>query len=201
MIEVCPICHGLQHIYVEINGVRRLVRCRCLIKKTYKNKLDKFNLDFEPISHLVDEKGFRFSEDKDGALASKIHSIYLSGRIPKKQIILNCALSTIRVKYILSQVVASIPSKDVTIRDLADFISDSFSNVKIKLNKLTFITTLFSNSKQLKSRFIQDLMLQAHLENRIIIFVVDDLRALKQELPELAIPFATDSILVGPLNY
>lgn len=199
MESKCPYCNGIKHVLVKAkDGSERLVRCRCLIKEEIRNKVESFNLSFDIIDYLVDEQGFRFSEDKDGQAAAKFYSVYKQGRSANKLIVLNCALSIMRVKSILSMLCAKAPKQDFQYKDITDFINDSFNNERTKLKKITIVTTLFSTSKQLKSKFIQDLHLQAQLENKLLILVVDDFQALKQDLPDLAILFSKVNTLILP---
>lgn len=197
-MEKCPYCNGSKHIFISVGETKKLVRCRCLIKEQYESKLSKFNLLISPIAHLIDEKGFRFSEDQDGKFSSKICTIYSARRSPKKQIILNCAISITRVQFILSSLVASIDQKDIKYCDITDFINNSFNNEKILLKRVNIVSILYSSSKQLKEKFIQDLSLQARLENKILIYVVDNFRELKRELPSLALFFSSENTLVAP---
>lgn len=199
MESKCPYCNGTKHVIVKAkDGSERLVRCRCLIKEEIKKKVESFNLSFDVIDYLVDEQGFRFSDDKDGQAAKKFYSVYEQGRSAKKLVVLNCALSITRVKSILSMLCAKTPKQDFLYKDLTDFINDSFNNERTQLKKITVATTLFSTSKQLKSKFIQDLYLQAQLENKLLILVVDDFQSLKQELPDLAILFSKANTLILP---
>ena len=198
MKEICPICKGTKHVLKDTEQGKKLVRCRCLVRDEYRRKLEALNFDFSNIEYLIDESGFRFAEDNEGVSAKKIYEVYEQRRSSNKLIVLNCDLSVTKTKFILSQLAAKIPSNDILYQDIADFVNASFQNEKIQLKRLNIVTTLFATSKQLKAKFINDLNLQAKLENKILILLVDDFRALKTEIPELAILFSTKNTLVLP---
>lgn len=197
-MDNCPYCKGTKHILKESDGIKKLVRCRCLIQSNYARKLQKFNINSDLINYLIDEDGFRFSEDPDGVAAKKFYEIYKQRRSPRKTVVLNCMISLSRVQSIMAMLVAAVPEKDIQVCDLSDFINASFDNKKIQLKPVNLVTTLYTSSKQLKGKFVQDLSLQAKLENKELLFITDDFQSLKNELPELALFFSRENVLVEP---
>jgi hypothetical protein len=69
---------------------------------------------------------------------------------------------------------------------------------KFSLKRITVITIYYNATKNLKAKLIKDIKLRASMENKIVIFVVDNLHELRTDCPELG-NFIDDSI-IAPLS-
>ena len=196
MEDKCPICKGLKHITLPVDGRVKVVQCECLIRDKARSLLRSFDLTSKVADSLKISKGkFVYPNSTEFKLASMIYQKFRLGMPLKHCVVLDLSRGVDKVVDFLSFMVLLNSGKDFSILDLQDYSDSIFKNEKVLLSPITVVKSTLTLQKSLRAKLINELYLKSRMTSKIIIWLFDDFKAAKEDMPEIINIFSTVVVL------
>lgn len=170
----CPKCGGTKHLVTTVANKRVVSRCDCFYQELYESRCKKWSLPFQSVKQFFSGKSLKQLQEQPVLVAERILEVLKENRTLNKLMVCRLDVSQEKVWSLIAILASLTKEQDFKIVELSDLISESFTTATPSLSKLTVVKTLFLTSKTLPAKFVEDLVLKAEAESKVLIFIVQD---------------------------